>query len=110
MIYLIRGQRVMLDFDLARIMGVTTKRLKEQYRRNVEGFPNNFAFQLAIKNLQLESQFANLKLAWWPPVSSDSFHRTRRPHVGHILNSPIAVEAVSGWSRLPFLCANNYRK
>ena len=36
MIYLIRGQRVMLDFDLARIYGVTTKRLKEQFRRNAE--------------------------------------------------------------------------
>ena len=34
MIYLIRGQRVMLDFDLARVYGVTTKRLKEQFRRN----------------------------------------------------------------------------
>ena len=51
MIYLIRGQRVMLDFDLARVYGVTTKRLKEQFRRNAERFPNDFAFELAHQEL-----------------------------------------------------------
>jgi len=44
-ILLIRGQKVMLDSDLARINGVTTARLKEQVKRNRERFPDDFMFQ-----------------------------------------------------------------
>ena len=59
MIFLIRGQRVMLDFDLARIYGVTTKWLKEQFRRNAERFPGDFAFELTYQELTyLRSQIA----------------------------------------------------
>lgn len=39
MIYTIRGQRVMLDSDLAKLYGVETKRLNEQVRRNSDRFP-----------------------------------------------------------------------
>ena len=46
LIYLIRGQKVMLDSDLAEIYGVTTKRLNEQVGRNAGRFPSNFAFLL----------------------------------------------------------------
>jgi hypothetical protein len=42
----VRGQRVILDSDLATLYGVPTKRLNEQYRRNRERFPEDFAFQL----------------------------------------------------------------
>ena len=45
-IHEIRGKRVMLDFDLAEIYQVPTKRLKEQVRRNIERFPDDFMFQL----------------------------------------------------------------
>ena len=45
-IYEIRGRRVMLDFDLAGMYEVETKRLKEQVRRNMERFPSDFMFQL----------------------------------------------------------------
>jgi hypothetical protein len=45
-IYTIRGVRVILDSDLAALYGVPTKRLNEQYRRNRERFPEDFAFQL----------------------------------------------------------------
>ena len=44
-IYEIRGQKVMLDFDLAEMYGVETKRLKEQVRRNIERFPAEFMFE-----------------------------------------------------------------
>jgi hypothetical protein len=43
----VRGRRVILDADLARIYGVEVKRLNEQVRRNRERFPSDFAFQLA---------------------------------------------------------------
>jgi len=46
LIFNIRGQRVMLDADLAAIYGVETKRLNRQVRRNIERFPEDFMFQL----------------------------------------------------------------
>ena len=45
-IYEIRGQQVMLDFDLAKLYGVETKRLKEAVRRNITRFPSDFMFEL----------------------------------------------------------------
>ena len=47
-IYLIRGQKVMLDRDLAKLYGVETKQLKRQVRRNIERFSEDFIFQLNI--------------------------------------------------------------
>jgi len=41
-IYEIRGVKVMIDFDLAYLYGTETKRLKEQVRRNIERFPDDF--------------------------------------------------------------------
>jgi len=45
-ILVLRGQRVLLDADLARIYGVPTKRLNEQVKRNARRFPEDFVFQL----------------------------------------------------------------
>ena len=61
-IYEIRGQKVMLDFDLAEMYGVETKRLKEQVRRNIERFPVEFMFELTKEEVQFSrSQIATLK-------------------------------------------------
>lgn len=58
-IYEIRGQKVMLDFDLAELYGVETKRLKEAVRRNNIRFPADFMFQLTKKEFNsLRSQIA----------------------------------------------------
>ncbi len=46
LIFHIRGQKVMLDADLARIYGVTTTRLNQQVKRNIDRFPEDFMFQL----------------------------------------------------------------
>ena len=55
----IRGQKVILDTDLARVYGVATKRLNEQFRRNRSRFPEDFAFQLSAEELtNLRSQIA----------------------------------------------------
>jgi hypothetical protein len=57
----IRDQKVVLDVDLARIYGVTTKRLNEQLRRNRKRFPDDFAFQLTADEFEsLRSQVATL--------------------------------------------------
>ncbi|MBW2448910.1 MAG: ORF6N domain-containing protein [Deltaproteobacteria bacterium] len=59
LIYLIRGKKVMLDRDLAELYGVETKRLKEQVRRNIERFPDDFMFELSKSELtNWRSQFA----------------------------------------------------
>ena len=58
-IYEIRGQRVMLDFDLADMYGVETRRLNEQVKRNIERFPEDFMFQLTKGEWEiLKSQIA----------------------------------------------------
>ena len=52
LIYIIRGQRVMLDFDLAKIYQVETAHLKRQVRRNIERFEGeDFMFELTIDEL-----------------------------------------------------------
>src|SRR5437899_184177 len=48
-IYLIRGQKVMLDTDLAEIYGVTTGNLNLAVRRNAKRFPDDFVFQLTVE-------------------------------------------------------------
>jgi len=59
MIRSIRGVRVMLDSDLAAIYGVSTKRLNEQVKRNLDRFPADFMFQLSAKQAAaLRSQIA----------------------------------------------------
>ena len=58
-IYFIRSQRVMLDRDLAELYEVETKRLKEQVRRNIERFPDDFMFELSKSEFtNWRSQFA----------------------------------------------------
>ena len=59
MIYVIRGQKVMIDHDLASLYGVATRRLNEQVRRNIERFPEDFMFQLTKREFEnLKSHFA----------------------------------------------------
>ena len=59
LIVTVRGKRVMLDADLARIYGVPTKRLNEQVRRNPDRFPPDFAFVLTDQEVtNLKSQIA----------------------------------------------------
>ncbi len=61
-ILLLRGQRVMLDSDLASLYGVSTKRLNEQVRRNLSRFPADFMFQLSPDEaVVLRSQNATLE-------------------------------------------------
>ena len=48
-IYFIRGQKVMIDSDLAVLYGVSTARLNEQVKRNSQRFPGDFMFQLTKK-------------------------------------------------------------
>lgn len=61
-IFILRGQKVILDSDLARIYGVPVKRLNEQVKRNGGRFPTDFAFQIRPEEHDfIRSQFATLK-------------------------------------------------
>jgi len=51
-IYVLRGQSIMMDKDLAELYGVKAKRLREQVRRNLERFPDNFMFQLTDEEVE----------------------------------------------------------
>ena len=62
-VYVIRGQQVMLDYDLAEVYGYEVKRLNEQVKRNITRFPEDFMFQLTkdeIPESFLKSQIATL--------------------------------------------------
>ncbi len=63
-VYVIRGQQVMLDQDLAEIYGYEVKRLNEQVKNNISRFPEDFMFQLTkteLDNLQSNFSTANIK-------------------------------------------------
>jgi len=73
-ILVLRGQRVLLDTDLADLYGVTPKRLNEQVRRNNAKFPDDFAFHLKINELgHRRSQIA---------TASRRFRNLRFPPIG----------------------------
>jgi hypothetical protein len=92
-IYTIRGVRVILDADLAALYGVTTKRLNEQFRRNRNRFPEDFAFQLTTEELKaLTSQIATSKEANWSQNATGSRPRSN-------LRSQIATSSVHGGRR-----------
>jgi hypothetical protein len=93
-IYSLRGQRVMLDSDLAAIYGTSTMRLNEQFKRNRNRFPDDFAFVLT------REEFTNL-------ISQDAISRSHGGRrtlpiaftehgaimLASVLNSEIAVQA-----------------
>ena len=78
-IYIIRGQQVMLDSDLAKIYGYEVKRLNEQVKRNIKRFPEDFMFQLVESEIpdSLKSQFATLNIN----VNKRGMHIKKMPYV-----------------------------
>ncbi len=93
----IRGQSVMLDFDLARIYGVSTKRLNEQVRRNRERFPEDFTFRLAPIEAQVlmasRTQNATLKRGQNIKHLPYAFTEHGAMMAAYVLKSPVAVAA-----------------
>ncbi len=96
-ILVLRGQRVLLDAELAALYGVATKRLNEQVRRNPDRFPADFMFQLTDEELiALRSQIATSNI-----IASKRGGRRYLPYAftehgaiqaANTLNSPRAVE------------------
>ena len=111
-ILLLRGQKVMLDADLAELYGVPTKRLNEQIKRNVARFPADFMFQLTTNEkaevVAICDHLAKLKFS---PVLPYAFTEHGALMAANVLNSPRAVEAsvyvIRAFIRLREMLATN---
>jgi hypothetical protein len=95
-VLLIRGQRVMLDRDLASLYGVETKNLNKAVQRNLDRFPKDFMFQLTVDDLDgLSFQFGSLKRGAWfpqPGRAKDNSPAIHRWVVGERGTSPVRDE------------------
>jgi hypothetical protein len=113
-ILLLRGQRVILDAELAALYGVTTKRLNEQVKRNAERFPEDFLFRLsrdeteALNRSQIATGSQKHRNPRFPPFA---FAEHGAIMAATILNSPRAVEisvyVVRAFVQLRELLASN---
>ena len=100
LIYEIRGQKVMLDFDLAKLYQVETKALKQAVRRNIERFPSDFMFTLSneeynLLKINIRSQFVTFeegrgKYPKYPPFA---FTEQGVAMLSGVLKSDVAVAA-----------------
>ncbi len=95
-IYEIRGQRVMLDFDLAEMYGIETKNLNKAVKRNIERFPSDFMFQLTnteakvlINNLRFQNGTSNMGGTRYAPYA---FTEQGVAMLSGVLRSPQAIE------------------
>jgi hypothetical protein len=88
----IRGQKVILDTDLARIYGVPTKALNRAVKRNLERFPDDFIFQLTWKELEnLKYQFGTSSFHGGKRKLPYAFTENGAIMAANVLNSPEAV-------------------
>ena len=94
-IYEIRGQRVMLDFELAELYAVETKALKQAVKRNIERFPDDFMFELSRKEYNfLRSQNVTIETGRgrYSKYLSYAFTEQGVAMLSSVLKSPKAIE------------------
>lgn len=93
-ILLIRGEKVMIDADLAKLYGVTTRRLNEQVKRNKDRFPVDFMFQLtADEKEQVVANCDHLQNLKYSPNLPYAFTEHGAIMLASVLNSQRAIEA-----------------
>jgi len=91
-ILVIRGERVMLDADLAVLYGVETKRLNEQVRRNRERFPEDFMFQLSsTEKIEVVANCDHLSKLKFSRNLPYAFSEHGTIMAASVLNTPLAV-------------------
>jgi len=111
-ILFIRGEKVILDSDLARLYGVTTKRLNEQVKRNRERFPEDFMFKLTSgEKAEVVANCDHLKKLKFSPVLPFAFTEHGAIMAANVLSSKGAVQAsvqvVRAFIRLRQMLASN---
>ena len=112
LIFLIRGQKVIIDADLAVLYGVTTRRLKEQVRRNMERFPSDFMFELTgDEKAQVVANCDHLKKLRFSPYLPYAFTEHGALMLANVLSSERAMQAsvqiVRTFVRLREMLASN---
>ena len=93
LIYEIRGQKVMLDFDLAKLYQVSTGALNQAVKRNIERFPADFMFRLTgeeVQNMMSQFVISSKRKTSAPPFA---FTEQGVAMLASVLKSPIAVAA-----------------
>jgi hypothetical protein len=111
-IILIRGEKVMLDLDLASIYGVTTKRLNEQVKRNFTRFPSDFMFQLTeTEKAEVVANCDHLARLKFSPHLPYAFTEHGALMLANVLNSERAaqtsVQVVRAFVKLRQMLASN---
>jgi len=95
-IFAIRGQRIIIDRDLAQIYGVKTSRLNEQVKRNKERFPEDFVFQLTREEtetwIRSRSQIATMKRGQNVKYLPYAFTEHGAIMAANVLNSHLAIQ------------------
>ena len=113
LIHTFRGQKVMLDFDLAMLYGVQTKALNQAVKRNIKRFPDDFMFQMTKEELDsLRSQIATANPAghhnieeWRSQFVTSNFTRMglRRPPYAFTRNGIGMLRSCGSHNSLPLL-------
>jgi hypothetical protein len=92
-ILIIRGQKVMIDSDLAELFGVKTFRLNEQVKRNIHRFPKDFMFQLTSEEKQeVIANCDHLEKLKFSSTNPYAFTEHGTIMLANVLNTPTAVE------------------
>jgi hypothetical protein len=94
-IFVIRGHKVMLDFDLAKLYGVETRVVNQAVKRNIDRFPSDFMFQLT------NSEFKKLQLIY-PTILKSQFVTSRLDEKMSISRSQFVTLKWGGARKLPF--------
>lgn len=102
-IHTIRGQQVMLDFDLAELYGVETSQLKRAVRRNLERFPADFMFELNSE------EFNSLKMSIRCQIGILSNNQSEMPKYAPFAFTEQGVAMLSGVLRSPIAVEVNIR-
>ncbi|NCC50513.1 MAG: ORF6N domain-containing protein [Spartobacteria bacterium] len=92
-ILLIRGEKVIIDADLAEAYGVTTKALNQAIRRKAERFPPDFMFRLTKEEkFEVVTNCDHLEKLKYSPVNPNAFTEHGAIMVASVLNSPKAID------------------
>ena len=91
-IYFIRGQKVMIDYDLAKLYGVSTKVLNQSVKRNIKRFPEDFMFKLTkSEKEEVVTNCDHLKALKFSPQLPYSFTEQGVAMLSSVLNSERAI-------------------
>lgn len=113
-ILFLRGKRVLIDSDLAALYGVTTKRLNEQVKRNLNRFPEEFMFQLEIREkTEVVANCGHLENLRFSAALPFVFTEYGALMAASVLNSPtaiqVSVEVIRTFVRMREILVSNHK-